>query len=50
MTAEQKLTIAFGLYYSAKQLKAASLKVQHPGWSENQILDKVKEIFLYAAT
>jgi DNA-binding transcriptional regulator WhiA len=50
MTPEQRLRVAFDLYHSARQLKAASLRVQHPDWSENQIQEMVKEIFLYAAT
>jgi len=50
MRPEQKLRIAFNLYSSARELKAASLKEQHPGWSEKQIQDMVKEIFLHAAT
>jgi hypothetical protein len=50
MTPEQKLRIAFDLYCSAKELKAASLRAQHPGWPERRIHEEVKEIFLYAAT
>jgi hypothetical protein len=50
MTPEQKLRIALNLYYSARELKAAGLRAQHPGWSENEINEKVREIFLYART
>jgi hypothetical protein len=50
MTPEQKLSIAFDLYHSARELKAASLRAQHPDWGEKQIQDMVREIFLYTAT
>jgi hypothetical protein len=48
MTPEQKLRVALNLYHSARELKACGLRAQHPGWSENEINEKVKEIFLYA--
>ena len=50
MTPEQKLEVALRLYYSARELKAAGLRAQHPDWTEEQIRDKVREIFLYART
>ncbi len=49
-TPEQKLRVAFDLYYSARELKASSLRAQHPDWSEKQIQEKVRELFLHAAT
>ncbi len=50
MTPEQKLNAALSLYYSARDLKIAGLKKQHPDMPEEEILQKVKEIFLYART
>ncbi len=50
MTPEKKLQVALDLYYSAKELKAAGLKQQHPEWSAEKIRQKVREIFLYART
>ena len=50
MTPEQKLRIAFDLYHSARELKAASLRTQYPDWGEKQIQERVREIFLDAAT
>ena len=50
MTPEKKLQVALDLYYSAKELKAAGLKQQHPEWSAERIRQKVREIFLYART
>ena len=50
MTPEKKLQVALSLYYSAKEIKAAGLKRQHPEWSTEKISQKVREIFLYART
>ena len=50
MTPEEKLKIALRLYYSARQLKAAALHHDHPEWTEKEIQEKVREIFLYART
>jgi hypothetical protein len=50
MTPERKLKIALQLYYSAKELKAAGLRMQHPDWDEDTIQKKVREIFLYSYT
>jgi hypothetical protein len=50
MSPEQKLKLVLGLYHSAKKLKRAGLKTQHPDWSEEQIEQSVREIFLYAGT
>ncbi len=50
MSADQKLSAALKLYYSAKELKAAGLRVQNPDWTEDMIREKVREIFLYART
>jgi hypothetical protein len=48
MTPAQKLRAAERLYYSARQLKAAALRAEHPDWSEEAIHRAVREIFLYA--
>ena len=50
MTPEQKLRITTRLYWTARELKAAGLRRQHPEWTEQQIDQKVREIFLYART
>ena len=50
MTPEQKLRVALGLYYSAREFKAAGLKKRYPEWSTEKISQKVREIFLYART
>ena len=50
MTPEQKVRIALDLYHCAWDLKAAGLRAQVQDWSEKQIQEKVREIFLYART
>ena len=50
MTPEQKLKVAMDLYHCARELKAAGLRSQHPGWTESEVQEKVREIFLYART
>jgi len=50
MIPEQKLKVALQLYYSARELKAAGLRMFHPDWDEEKIQNKVREIFLHART
>ncbi len=50
LSGEQKLRTASAMYWSAGALKAAGLRSQFPDWSEEQVQQKVKEIFLYATT
>ena len=48
MSPAQKLRAAERLYHSARQLKAAALRAQHPEWSDETIRQTVREVFLYA--
>jgi hypothetical protein len=50
MSGTQKLRVAFALYWSARKLKAAALRQQHPTWSESEVQQTVKRIFLHATT
>jgi hypothetical protein len=50
MSPSQKLRIALRLYHSAWQLKEAGLRLDHPDWTEKELQEKTKEIFLYART
>jgi hypothetical protein len=50
MTGAQKLRTAAGLYWSARKLKAARLREQHPDWAEAEVQQRVKEIFMHATT
>ena len=49
MSGAKKLEIAANFYLSARNLKSQSLRCQHPDWTEEQIRQKTKELFLYAA-
>jgi hypothetical protein len=48
MTPAQKLRAAERLYLSARQLKAAALRAEHPDWTDDAIRRAVRDIFLYA--
>jgi hypothetical protein len=48
MTPEEKLWAAERLYVSARQLKAAALRAQHPEWSEEAVARAVRDALLYA--
>ncbi len=48
MSPAQKLRAAERLYYSARELKTAALRAQHPDWTDEAIRQAVREIFLYA--
>ena len=48
MTPEEKLRAAERLYVSARQLKAAALRAQHPEWTEEAVARAVRDAFLYA--
>ena len=50
MSPGEKLKIAQRLNYSARALKAAWLRQQHPDWSEERVQAKVVEIFRNAVT
>ncbi len=50
MKPEQKLKLALDLYYSARRLKEAAIRQEHPDWTDSMIREKVREIFLYART
>ena len=45
MTPAQKFAIAGELYKTAWEVKRAALRQQHPDWSEEQVLTRVRRIF-----
>ena len=47
MTPEQKLEQAGVLYAIAWELKASGIRAQNPDWSEKQVQDAVRRIFLH---
>jgi Rv0078B-related antitoxin len=50
MSPQQKLEASMSLYHSAKKLKAAWLKQQHPDWTSEQIDQAVRKAFAHART
>lgn len=50
MSGAQKLRTAFQIYWGARKIKAARLRQQHPDWCEDQVQQRVREIFMHAAT
>ena len=47
MTPEQKLRAAERLYWSARELKSAWFRQEHPEWSEEQVKKAVRDAFLF---
>jgi len=45
MTPSEKLSAMTALYWSARRLKAAFIRQQHPEWSEEQVQHEVKRQF-----
>ena len=50
LSGAEKLRTAAMLYWGARRIKAARLRELHPDWTERQVEDKVKDIFLHATT
>jgi hypothetical protein len=50
MSPAKRLKAAGRLYQSARQLKAAGFRAQHPDWTEEAIRRAVREVFLYSRT
>ena len=50
MTPEQRWRTARRLYWTMRRHKAAYLRSQHPDWTDGQLADEVKRIFLNART
>jgi Rv0078B-related antitoxin len=47
LTPAQKLRTAMRIYWSARALKAAALRSQHPQWSQAEIARAVRDAFLF---
>jgi hypothetical protein len=50
MSPGRRLQLAEQLYWTARKLKAVGLRMQHPDWSEEQVNEEVRRIFLHART
>jgi hypothetical protein len=47
MTPAQKLEASMRLYWSARALKAAGIRAEHPDWSEEEVAAAVRAAFLF---
>jgi hypothetical protein len=50
MSGEQRLRVAERLYWSARKLKTAGLRVQHPDWPEERLKAETSRVFRHART
>jgi hypothetical protein len=50
MSGQDRLKVAGRLYWSARKMKAAGLRAQHPDWPESQLEAEVRRIFANART
>ena len=50
MPPERRLALAEQLYWSARRMKTAWLRQQHPEWTVEQLKAEVTKIFLHART
>jgi Rv0078B-related antitoxin len=50
MTGQERLRLAQQLYWSARKMKTAGVRAQHPDWSDAQIEAEVVRIFTHART
>ena len=48
MSPAQRLMTAMQFCMTARKIKAAALRAQHPDWNEEQVLGAMREAFLYA--
>jgi hypothetical protein len=50
MSGEQRLRLAERLYWSARNIKLAGLRAQHPDWPEERLKAELARLFLHART
>lgn len=48
LSGEDRLRLAEQLYWSARKMKAAGLRSQHPDWPETRVNSEVTRIFVRA--
>jgi hypothetical protein len=48
MPGERRLQLAEDMFWSARELKVAGIRGQHPDWSEEKVIAEVNRIFLHA--
>jgi hypothetical protein len=47
---EARLHLAERLYWSARKMKSAGLRAQHPDWPEARVAAEVRRLFLHGRT
>jgi len=50
MSGQDRLRVAGRLYWSARKMKAAGVRAQHPDWPEDRVEAEVRRIFSNART
>lgn len=50
MTGAHRLRLAERLYWSARKMKTAGVRSQHPDWPEQRVTDGVRRLFSHART
>ncbi|HEY3854605.1 MAG TPA: hypothetical protein VGO67_09450 [Verrucomicrobiae bacterium] len=50
MSGQERLRVANRLYWTARKIKAAGIRAQHPDWPEDRIEVEVTRIFSNART
>ncbi len=50
MSGEERWRVAGRLYRSARKMKAAGVRAQHPDWAEERVEEEVRRIFRNART
>ena len=50
MSGARRLEMAEALYWFAREMKLAGLRFQHPDWSEEQLNQEVRRLFLHGRT
>jgi hypothetical protein len=48
MSGEKRLQLAEQMFWSARKLKAAGVRYQHPDWPDEKVIAEVNRIFLNA--
>jgi hypothetical protein len=50
ISGERRLRLAEQLYWSARKMKLAGIRAQHPDWSGERLNSEVRRIFSHART
>lgn len=50
MSGARRLRLAEQLYWSARKLKTAGVRSQHPDWSSDRVQEEVRQLFSNART